>query len=70
MTRKLQPPKNFRWTVPHICATCRYKWFDDDGGVIVCDRGIEIGDTGDRDDILRTCNGWRNGTSIGRDATA
>jgi hypothetical protein len=68
MTRKLQPPKNFRWTVARICATCRYLQTDADGGVMVCDRGVVVFDTGDRDDILRTCDGWRNGTIFGHDA--
>ena len=55
---------------PRVCATCRYMRIIGSEGVIVCRRdGWEM-DTGDRDDIITTCDGWRNGTVIGRDAWA
>jgi hypothetical protein len=68
MTRKLQPPKNFREVVPHICTTCRYIKADD--GAWFCQRAPDaiIFDMGDRYDIVSTCDGWRNGMGWGPDA--
>jgi hypothetical protein len=68
MEKQLQPPKNFRTVIPHICATCRYLQTFPDEGYMACVRGVVTFDTGDRDDITSTCDRWRNGMNFGRDA--
>ena len=53
----LKSPKNFRWTTPKVCATC--KWFFPRDGWCECTRpnGPSF-DYGDMKFWIQTCDRW------------
>lgn len=58
--QKLNPPTNFRMTVPRCCLTCQYHGLTDEDGV--CRRAPDddsVRTDEHREALFHVCDGWR-----------